>query len=552
MSATRKKTRKKSSHSIKINNNYIPELAALFSMLFIVIQRFVIISNTNIQGSAYFFSVFQFILVFSMILPLVLPSVIEDFVKESIEREQYKNARRVMYSGFMISVLYFVVMAIVVLFGFKAFQNIFLLGKSVFFITLSLLISVFFNTLAGVYLGFLAGIQKEEYSKINACLKNFVQIIFILIFANALIKYGEKVAGVLNNVEYRFIYGATGAAIGFVLGGIVSLITAIFMFKQNKKKIRKMMKLDSSRKTLDVYDLFRLISGKSFPAGLALLTLGIGLFADQWIYFSSMDGKERVLLSYQWGNYAGVFQSFMLFPILIILYICNENKYKVQRILLLENIIDIRKLNHELKKFSLIISISAMSLIMITAKCFMKGILGQESSYGLKIIYAGAPLLIFICYGLVNFFILAHSEKITSLIIDSLISFGVHLLFAIILVNNTNLGIFGIIIAAYIFVITFSVLSYLHLIKEFKCQEKFNKWIAPIVCSLIMAVVSLLVNLLFGLFMPAWLNFIFVNIIGIVVLLIALLKSNCVESYELTDIPLGNLVYRFCCLIRIL
>lgn len=551
MKETTPKQKRKNKAGIMNNSDFVTQIFSLLSIVILVLQRFIIMNRCDIQGGAYYFSVYNFIIILGLLLPFSLPNVIEEYVRELIRKEQYNNAKRVMYAGFFLGSVYCLIMICVVISGFFSFRNQFLLGNSELLILIFLLIAVALYTYIGVFLGFLSGLDKHFLKAEIELIRSIIQLVGILGLTGVFFDYGIKVSAVLSNDSLGFSFAASGAALAYLISAVLSLIFAVYLYRKHSRRFHKLQKMDDTRKNLDVYDCFRLIAAKVFPYGGGLLVFVLPLFVGQWMFFemSNTAGKGKIteLIAYQWGCYCGLFYSFLIIIFLLIYQMVFFYKDSFLKFLKQKNMQEVRRINHRIKLFSVVTGLIVMFIMLVMAPEITEAATGFTSRFGTRLLRCGALLAFLYSYAVSELVIFLMSEMYKPLLINGFISLGINIFINLLLLRNTNLGIYSILISAYVFVMVFICLSVLFFNQNFKLRDKYIVLIKkPIFAAGSMAVVSLILHFIFRLFMPAELSFGVNLFISLIAVLVALVKLRCIDELMLTKAPYGLVICRLC------
>lgn len=556
MKETKPKQKRKNRTKMISGSEFVIQIFSLLSIAVLIIQRFMILNRCDIQGGGYFFSVYNFIILLGLLLPFTLPDVIEEYVRELVRKEQYNNAKRVMYAGFFLGSVYCLILVCVVISGYFTFRNQFLLGNSEFLILLFLLIAVTLYTYTGVFLGFLNGLDKQFLKAENELFRNIIQLIGILGLTGVLLNYGNKVSVVLSNDSLRFSFTASGAALAYLISAVVSLISAIFLFRKYSRKFHKLQRMDDTRKNLDVYDCFRLIAAKVFPYGGGLLLFEAPLFIGQWMFFEMSDtagkGKITELASYQWGSYSGLFYTFLVLIFLLGFQMVFFYKDSFLKYLKQKNMQEVRRINHSIKLFSIITGLIVMALMFIMAPELAMAATGYTSMFGTALLRFGAPFAFLYAYAVSELVVYLMAELYKTLLVNGLISIAVNIFLNLLLLRNTNLGIYSILISAYVTIIVFICLSVLYFNQNFRLRDKYVILLKkPFFAVAGMALVTLILHLVFGLFMPAGLSIAVNLLVSLLAVLVGLVKLRCIDELMLSKSPFGLVICRVCGLLHL-
>lgn len=193
-------------------------------------------------------------------------------VRESVQKQQYRNAKKLFVYLLIISLfisvmgaalLYFVSDTILSVFHMKL-SGIHLRVMSIFLI---------FHALAGVFRGYFEGLGSKMPTYFSGIIEAFIFGTSSLIFVSSLKTYGAKVGALLFNSSYEAAFGAAGAAAGSITGAVFSLIFLLLIHKMYQGSLQGLLKKDSSTSTV------------SFKAVLTDYFKSFSLFLLELVFF---------------------------------------------------------------------------------------------------------------------------------------------------------------------------------------------------------------------------------------------------------------------------
>ena len=538
----RKKQKKKKNSSAKgWGQKNILEIIIFMTILSCIMKRVAIIWQIGIQGSAYFFSVYDVLVCFWVLLPVSLRQVVYKLVESRVSMTQYKNSFRVMYSAALMAVIYAII-TIILCYSLTDFITTnFLPGNGGVLAYYIMIPTILFLGFSNVIRGFFEGLFSVIPSLFSVFLEQICMLLGIIIFSGLFTEYGEKISVVLANPENLYAYGAAGAAVGYLCGALVGGILSFVIFIVNKKSIRRKNRRDETRKNEDVYDLFVIIFKHLLPLGLVLLLVSSFEVFAQWIFFRCQNMmQEQILLSYQFGAYAGIYRTVILVPLLLIF------AYSIRNINLLElgmrsgDFHEVRFKAFSMLKTAMAISFGFAAYSLVMAGPIVRGLFGLDSDLAIRFIRIGFAGILFMGFYITVTLILLGMGKNHACIMNGLISVFVYVILVFALATRTDMGIYSLIIGFLIYSALSAILSYFVLVKEMRNLPDVSKtFIVPFLSALAVGVVSLICNLIFGLFMPDILNAISVFIIFFISYYACLVKGGCFNAYEIENSKFG-------------
>lgn len=536
---------------IEMNSDALKQCIILLIIVLCIWRRFFIVQQIGIQGSGYFFSVYDFMVAVMVLFPFSIRQIVYKLVYNRASLMQFKNAFRVMYTGIIMAVLFSLVSIFILYFCSDVIVKHFLLGKTTELTLFLIIPSLLFLALSGVIRGFFEGVGSQKPGVFISILEQLGIVLSILIFSDIFLSYGEKVAKVMQNPEVLYAYGAAGTALGYLIGSLLGFIASFGVYILNKKQIRRKARRDETRKNEDVYDLFVIIFRHLLPVAITLFLLQGYELVDQWIFFKFQNSlQEKALLSYQFGAYSGIYRSLVLCPVLLIFAYQITDTHLLELGMRSGDFHEVRFKAFSMLNHASVVGFGFASFFLVMARPLVETLFLTESDLAVKLLRVGFSGILFLCFAVSTILIMLGIGKNHMALMNGLISLFIHVLLVFTFVNRTGLGIYGILISFLIFGITASLLNYLSLSKELKGNINFSKsMLMPLVSAIIAGVVILISGLIFGLFMPAWLNVTINAILFVIVYFICLMRTGCLNAYMVENsrfcflfAPLGKLL----------
>ncbi len=237
-------------------NIFVTYLAIILMFVF----RIILGKMIGDKGLAYFGVAGELWLVFSGMIAYGLTEAVASLVRYRIKREQYKSAQKVLSGAITTGIILGLIISVLMsIFAFSIADKLIRVPLAGMAIRL-MAPAIFFTILTGVLRGYFYG----SGTKIPVMHSKLLQPLFLfgggLIGASLLGRYGEKVSALLQNEDYSYSYGATGACIGILTASILCFLHmfVIYMLFKNRLKSQASRELQKNQdsKIYVIYMLF--------------------------------------------------------------------------------------------------------------------------------------------------------------------------------------------------------------------------------------------------------------------------------------------------------
>ncbi|MGN0346552.1 MAG: polysaccharide biosynthesis C-terminal domain-containing protein [Lachnospiraceae bacterium] len=527
---------------------------SLATLLIMTINGFVCFSKIGIQGEGHFMMPFLFLVLLGCLFPIPLLHVVEMFVRETVEIQQYKNASRILYASVTLAFFYLIIVGIL-LFGFSAFVlDHVMFGKSGFATLLLLYFALAFFLVSGIYKSFLRGHGMGYLASFISLFQSVVLLIALFIATNLTMKYGAKVSAVLSNREFEYAYGALGVGISVFVCSIAGFCGIHFAMKRIKRRLNKKIRSDVSRRTMDIADLFRILCLKSFPGMLAMLLPLIGVFIYSVSWKEKMTGGVMgVLSTYNIGAFLGGLFTILILPVGFLFLTVWDKKETIHHVHEYDYKNELRYILRDQYKLTYIVTFFTVAFLEVLAPLIVHGFLGIHSALLVSVLRFGAPLVIIFGVAVVQFCVLQSLDKFRPLMITGGITLAFYLLFMFLFLSVAGMGWSGFLITSYISGILYIVCNYFYMKARIaRVGKRKSVALLPFILAVFVAGTAILLRLLFALFLPDWLVVLLVFVITGIAYFIALIKSDCLNHYAISEMAFGDIFYQLGKMLRVL
>lgn len=264
-------------------------------------------------GIACLAAIVEIHLFFSGLLTECIPDYAAKLIRGRVAKAQYKNAKLV-FSAVCLYSIAAGLFGSFLLFVFARPLATFL-GMEDAVLGMKLLAPAFFcNAVAGGIMGYFQGMGTATPTVVSGVLKRLFEVTFSLLFGYILYGYGQRTAALLHKESVAYMYGAAGAAGGFLLASLLSLCFLMLLYLGSAKTMKK-RRTEGMRLTENKEELIRqLVVGMLPLAGFFVLNR-IVLLLGQLLYHRYRPEAVSAYGSY-YGGYltvAGIVIALALF-----------------------------------------------------------------------------------------------------------------------------------------------------------------------------------------------------------------------------------------------
>lgn len=544
-------SKRKNTRNLK--SSYTSQDSIVFSVILMIILLFawvwaLIVYKNGLQGASYFFTAFDLILVIMVSVPYTLKSAIASAVRRRTEQKLYRSAKGVLNAGLLLAILYsLAVILLIYIFSESLTQSV-LIGSKSHLTLIILTISILFYSVACAFMGYFEGLG-ESFSLlilIAYLLSHVIMIISTVIFSHIFMNHGTKAANVLGNQETRYAYGAAGAAVGIIIGVIVLCVVILFLYQFYGRQLRKLMHKDASKRRTDTVDLVIRLVRQTLPLAGSYLMILLYQVIDQLIFFRIIpERNEIVLQTYRWGAYAGIYRGVMILPLIIVFVLSLQEKEKLAISFSSGDSHNVRILSQKIIKDNMIIALFFTALILVMADKIIAGFFMTESVLAARLIRFGCIGLVLMSLSVTLLVILSSIKKLQSTFFTGLLALTANIITVYIAIKYMSMGVYGAMLAFIIFGLVYCALGMNFLRRATRTRiDMLKTFYLPAISAVIITIIMLILDLLFGLFLPAAINVILTAILSFVAYFAILVKLEVISEYTISSFPFGNLLMK--------
>lgn len=535
----------------KIQDNYPAEDLVIPAVILMIILLAswtwtVIVSKNGLQGSAYFFTAADLILILMVSLPYTLKSVIASLVYKRVEQRQYRNAKSILNAGLLISILYSIATILLLyIFADSLCQSV-LIGPKSYLTLIILSCTILFYSISCTFNGYFEGMGGTFPLLTTTLTGKLVMAVAAAILSGIFMTRGIKAANVLGTQETRYAYGAAGAAIGVSIGAAAACVLMIFMYRLYGNYFRKLLKKDTVKRRTDTVDIVIQLVMQVLPMAGSYFVVLLYPVIDQIIFFRTGElHGETVMLTYQWGAYAGIYRGVLFLPLLIVLTLTATERRRLAIGYHSGDIHEVRIKMHGIIRDNMIISLFFMALTLVMADKIIAGFFLVESALAVRLLRMGCIAMVLLAMAVTLLVILPAINMSFAALLTGILALAANGITAYITVNRLSMGIYGIMLSVIVFGIVYTLLGIIFLHQAVRGRMNIRKLLYfPLASSMITMVAMILLSLLFGLFLPPIVNVIVTSLLSFLVYFISLAKFDVISAYSVSAFPFGSLLLK--------
>lgn len=536
----------------KIQENYPAEdlvIPAVVLMILLLTSWTwaVVVSKNGLQGSSYFFTVFDLILILMGSVPYTLQSVMAALVYKRVEQRQFRNAKSILNAGLLIAILYSIAAILLICIFAKSLSQSVLIGPKSYLTLIILNFAVLCYSISCTFKGYFEGMGGSFPLLAASLTGQLIMAIAAAVFSGMFMTRGIKAANVLGTQETRYAYGAAGAAVGVFIGILAVCVLMLFMYQFYGAYFRKLLKKDTAKRRTDTVDIVIHLLTQVFPVAGSYFAVLLYPVIDQTIFFRTGEQRgETVMLTYQWGAYAGVYRGVFLLPLLIVLTLTVIEKRKLAMGYHSGDLHEVRIKIHGMIRDNMIVALFFMALALVMADKIITGFFLVESALAVRLVRMGCVAVVLLAMSVTLLVILPSINMSLASLVTGICALAANGLTAYLTVNRLSMGIYGIMLSVIVFGAVYMLLGLFFLHQAVKGRMNVRKILYfPLASVMVTMVVMILLSLLFGLFLPPIVNVIVTALLSFPIYFIALAKFEVISAYSVSAFPFGSVLLKF-------
>ena len=446
----------------------------ILSVLLLLLFRIPIANIIGNEGNGYLAFTWELYLVAAIFFGHSFYAIMKDMVRKRIQKNQYRNSVRVLSTGIIFSsVLALIGGGLIFIcsdFLFRDFYHLKEAALSLKIFSFHLIIS----TISGCIRGYFEGIGSRVPTYFSTILESFISGISAILFSYFFTSYGDKVAALLFNQQYKPGFGATGVVCGLLCGSIFSLIFLLIIYRIYQIPFKELLKKDETKVFEKTGHLMKEIFITSAIVILPILFFKGYRLLNLTIYLKGFE-TENLLQGLKYiGSYYGKSIVFVLICSFFILGVTDQNIKRMKKAYTNHRLNLVRRYYIEDIKKLVILSISITILLIFAGEYLLQLIYHSSQKYEIIMLQIASINVIVITIANYGYFLLASLNKNVQITIIFAISFLVQTGMMFVL-QKTKFVTYSLVLAEVIFWLTVMILNSLYLYKVLEFRPGRNQ-----------------------------------------------------------------------------
>ena len=513
-------------------------LAGLLSM----IKRIPLTNIIGDNGNAYFSMAFDTYTFFFLFCGYAAPAVVAKMTSARCSKGQFRNTRRVWNVSMALTLGGGLLCTLLMLF-LSDFLAGSIYGEPLSAVAMKILsINIVLASVLGLYRGFFQGMGTMVPTSVSRFLEEVLCLAVMLIAAGNMGEYGAKVGALLQNRNYEQAFGAAGGVLGLTIGSAVPLLFLLVVFAMFQSSFRKKERKDMGKGTESYRRIVRILVLSTLPVVLIALVTQGSVIVDQ-IMFLKLSPTSRDTIT-QWGVFSGKYRILANMPGVVITAVCASLVPAISVSNASMNIGRLKDKAQMLIRLSVLLALPAAVFFAVMADTLIPALFKVgEMELAAKLLRIGSIAIVFQALSMALSGVLQGLERERNVLINSFISFCVHVITLYVLIGKVKMDITGVVVAGIgLFALLF-ILNLVSIQRRLALRIDWGRMIGiPVISAGVSGVVIFLINRLLtekiSSGVMSWICF----LVGTLIYIALILALHGISERELKEIPGGEII----------
>ena len=521
-------------------------MAGIITRIIGMLYRIPVTNIIGPKGNGYYAAAYQIYTIMLLISSYSLPLAVSKLVSARVAKEQYKNAARLYKGALLFALCTGGAVCLLIFFGAQFFA-----GKVMSEPFSGIALRVFAPTLLivalmGVVRGYFQGLGTMVPTAVSQIIEQIINAVVSILAAKYLFEYGTRVGALLRNGNYAPAYGAAGSSLGTGVGALSGLVFLLVMLLAIKRSLYFKAKADTTSEVMS--ERYSQIMGvlviTILPVIMSTAIYNVGELLSNSIFNRIMVLKGfSDTKSYIWGVYSGEYKILLNVPVALSNAMSSSVVPTLTSCMAGDNLKMARRKISQVMRFMMMVAMPCAAGMAVLAKPIMSLLFKDGYEMATDMMHLGAVNIVLYSMSTLSNGILQGINKMNIPVRNSVIALTVQMGVLISLLKFTDLGIYSVIIANFVFAALMSYLNHRAIRKYLRYrQEKIRTFVVPAVCSGLMALVVFIFYRVFGVMLANIVTVILAIIIGALVYCVLLIKLRAISPSEIAAFPMGDLV----------
>lgn len=506
-----------------------------------------ILGDEGMGFHGYAYEVYAFILLIST---YSMPTAVSKLVSSRLALNQKKNAYRVFKCALAFSIVIGTFFTLLLLFGADVIAEHMMESPLNAYALRVLAPAVLIVAILGAVRGFFQGNGTMMPTAFSQIIEQIVNAVVSIAGASILMKIGLAAAKKEGDELIAPAYGAAGGTLGTVFGSVAALVFLTLIFIAFKKKFKRKLAADRTRKTESYSKIFKVLILTILPIVFSTAIYNMSQIMDLTIFNKMMSAfgyeqKEYIALQ---GIFSGKYNTLINVPLAISNGLASSVLPSLIAAVAVKNRKQIYNKIDQTIQYTMLIAIPCFIGFVALASPIMIFLYNDSNATPALMLQMGAVTVVTFGLSTVTNSILHGLDKMTYPVKNAAIALVIHLVALLLFMGVFKWSIYSIVLSNIVFS---TCMSYLNLKDIYRtCGYRLN-WhkvlIKPLSAGIVMGIVTYVVHLLFdiivgGRFIPT----IFAIFAAVIVYAIGVLRFGVLSEEEVRDFPKGDQIYRIC------
>ncbi len=528
------------------NNNFIVQgsilgIASIIVRLLGLIYQMPVARIIGDRGNGYYGYAYNVYAVILLISSFSIPIAVSKMISKSLASKKFREAQKIFKASLILVGSFSGLLAILTFVFAPQLLTMFSDNQAGATIALRVLSPVIFlSGILGVLRGYFQGYNTMVPTSFSQVIEGILNAI-VSIVAAAIIVIPYK-----SNPEKTAIYGAAGSTIGTGIGVLFGLAFMLFLYSGFSRVIRKRVRRDKHKVTMDYSEIVKLIFITVFPVLFSSVIFNILPVIDQNLFAGILEKKGVVSsdITILHGIYSVKYLKLVSVPVSIASALSSAI---IPAIVFSVSNDDFDTANTQIDtamKFTMLIALPCTVGLMVLAEPIML-LFGRVYTLpiAVHVLIFGSINVIFSCVTTLTNAVLQGLDKMKFPVIHGIIAIAVHIVVTVYFLNK-NYGIYALLIGGIAFSIVMWVLNAFIIYRTTGYKKVLgNRFLRILLAALGMGILTFIVYFLFNLLLGEGLEFIGLILAFVVALfsyLMFLYLFNAFTSNDYEMLPFGD------------
>lgn len=522
-------------------------IAGVITKIIGAVYRVPLVNILGDKGMGYYGVAFQIYTIALTLTSYSLPLAVSKLVSARNATGQYKNAHKVFKSALSFAFMMGGTAALIIFLGADFIASEIMAMKLSSYALRVLAPCILVVAILGVFRGFFQGNGSMVPTAISQVLEQIINAVVSIAGAYFLLKMARDAA---KSEGYCMAMAAVGGTLGTIAGAACALLFLMFLFLAYRKVLKKQSRRDRTRKRESYQKIFKVLVLTIAPVLLSSTVYNLCGVID-----NAMFGKIMAAQGFAENEYAGLLGILSgKYDTLINVPLAFSNALGaslVPSLVATAKAGNKRQVNSKIAlftRFNMIIAIpSAVGLIVLAKPLLDLIFFTENNDVAAKMLQLGGISVIFYCLSTVTNAVHQGLDNMMIPVKSASISVVIHAVALFIMMVVFKWGIYAVIISKIVFAGSASMLNS-HALRQKVgyVQEQKKTFGIPLAASVIMGIVTLVVHLLFELFVGTKIATIIAMLVAVATYGVSLVLLGGITEAEMREMPKGTMLAKLC------